>query len=608
MTIGAEALGERKWVNILTSQMIPDSCEKGKFQKPALASRAAASSPGLLAASRFVLAIDMDCFYAQCEEIRHPHLKGKPVGVQQKMLVITSNYAARAFGIKKGDSLQVVRDKCPEITICNGEDLTFYGELSQRVFDVAARWSSTVEKLGLDEVFVDVTELITERLKALEDPTARLRFAAAAHEFPEELEEEREIVQEIQHGDWKGLDDRGRCWVQLIIAASICREIREAIFSEVGLTSSAGISVSKQLAKMVSSWKKPSRQTLFLPTADRLAHLLPDDLAVQKIPGIGFASTQKLHELGIRTIGEIVSAIDACGAHYQRLLTEFDVGTLRTMRAICMGIDKSLVKASGAPKTCSVQDSFWQGPVCTEEQVRENLLALAQKLITKVRSDERMYGYRPIPTFSLSLMHAPSSEAGAARRGRKQIQLGSFQIARRPEEQGDDARLQGQLADRAFTLFRKLVPKHEPFVLHILNLQVGFGEALGAQRRLSFAAPSTAPVSPALGPQGLERSQEIHELSDSDDVEKTRHAMANPPSAVVDADALASLLNMGFGEERARQALVKCGDVAQAIEMLLVGPTGCPAHPGRDSSPADKRRRLNCSMGEGNGAIIDLRD
>ena len=70
------------------------------------------------------------------------------------MLVITSNYAARAFGIKKGDSLQVVREKCPEITICNGEDLTFYGELSQRAFDVAARWSSKVEKLGLDEVSI----------------------------------------------------------------------------------------------------------------------------------------------------------------------------------------------------------------------------------------------------------------------------------------------------------------------------------------------------------------------------------------------------------------------------------------------------------------------
>ena len=80
---------------------------------------------------RCIASIDIDCFYAQCEELRHPHLKGKPLGVQQKALVITSNYAARQFGIQKGDSEQACRRKCPEITILCGEDLTFYREVSQ---------------------------------------------------------------------------------------------------------------------------------------------------------------------------------------------------------------------------------------------------------------------------------------------------------------------------------------------------------------------------------------------------------------------------------------------------------------------------------------------
>ena len=53
------------------------------------------------------------------------------MGVQQKALVITSNYTARACGVQKGDSLQVVKEKCPEITICNGEDLTFYGQVGR---------------------------------------------------------------------------------------------------------------------------------------------------------------------------------------------------------------------------------------------------------------------------------------------------------------------------------------------------------------------------------------------------------------------------------------------------------------------------------------------
>ena len=605
---------ERRWRNILTSQMIPEAWSEGKLSEPSTA-RAAASSPELLAASSCILAIDMDCFYAQCEEIRHPHLKGRPVGVQQKMLVITSNYAARACGIKKGDSLQVVREKCPEITICNGEDLTFYGELSQRAFDVAARWSSKVEKLGLDEVFVDVTELVAERLKALEDPEGSLRLCSTGHEYPKELESGTSSsgsseVQEVRQADWKDLDDAHRCWARLALASEICREIREAILSEIGLTSSAGISVSKQLAKMVSSWKKPSQQTLFLPTADRLGHLLPDDLAVQKVPGIGFASTQKLHELGVRTTGEVLSAVVPEGEDYGRLLTEFDAGALRTMKALCLGIDASPVKASGAPKTCSVQDSFWQGPVRTDVQVRENLLALAQKLITKIRSDERMYGYRPIPTFSLSLMHAPSSEGGGARRGRKQMQLGSFQIARQPGEQGDDERLQGQIADRAFALFRKLVPAEEPFVLHILNLQVGFGEALGAQRRLSFgaSAPSaTATTASAAQPQA---QVEGIELTDSDgDAEAGRNQ--TPTVYAERSDAVATLVSMGFAKDRAEQALMQCGDVSRAVEMLLAGGSSSSLTrlPHRDvSSRAEKRQRLNCPAPEASSAIIDLLD
>ena len=48
---------------------------------------------------RIVASVDLDCFYAQCEELRHPELKGKPVGVQQKLLVVTSNYEARKVQI-----------------------------------------------------------------------------------------------------------------------------------------------------------------------------------------------------------------------------------------------------------------------------------------------------------------------------------------------------------------------------------------------------------------------------------------------------------------------------------------------------------------------------
>ena len=87
--------------------------QDGAARAPATHARAAvtagASSSSQLLSSRCVISLDLDCFYAQCEELRRPELKGKPLCVQQKMLVITSNYAARAYGIKKGDSLHALQ-------------------------------------------------------------------------------------------------------------------------------------------------------------------------------------------------------------------------------------------------------------------------------------------------------------------------------------------------------------------------------------------------------------------------------------------------------------------------------------------------------------------
>lgn len=142
---------------------------------------------------RCVLSIDIDCFYAQAEELRRPELKGRPVGVQQKMLVITSNYAARAYGIQKGDNLAVVKRKCPDIIICNGEDLTFYTDISQQVFDFVAAWCGpecAVERLGLDEVFVDVTARVSKFLRQLSSSSEQEVFSHGVI-FPETVVQRR---------------------------------------------------------------------------------------------------------------------------------------------------------------------------------------------------------------------------------------------------------------------------------------------------------------------------------------------------------------------------------------------------------------------------------
>ena len=547
------------WRNILTSQMIPETAS----------SHSASAAQELLETMSCIAAIDMDCFYAQCEELRRPELKGKPVGVQQKNLVITSNYAARAFGIQKGDSLQTVREKCPEITICNGEDLTFYGQVSQQFFDVASRFSSKVEKLGLDEVFVDITDQIDERLRG-PMPDVPMRCAV----YPETEADVTKLnfdSTEIQ------------CWKRLQVASLICYEIREAIQSEVGLTSSAGVSVSKLLAKMVASWKKPSQQTVFVPTASRLSSLLPNTLGIQKIPGIGFSSTQRCNALDIHNIGEFVSAADASIADRKHsLLTAFDLGTIKTMRWLCLGIDKSSIKASGAPKSCSVQDSFWQNPLRSFSSVKASLELLAKKLLSKVRSVEQNFGFRPVPTMSLTLRHAGDEP----RRESRQMQLGSFKVGNPhskvfkggnmsktdalPEmgtgcENGkdepetlsvNDQLLSQQLAERAFGLFQKLVPT-ESFSLHILNIQINFSESVRGQQSLSFSS-----FKPVVGP--------VVDL-DAETAEPTGQPAASQAGrSETAAEALTSLVAMGFQVDRAKRALeASNSSVTGAIEQLL---------------------------------------
>jgi nucleotidyltransferase/DNA polymerase involved in DNA repair len=100
-----------------------------------------------------IVHVDIDCFYAQvsCTEcmrsrphgcvarvaqvemVREPSLRGKPIGIQQKYLLVTCNYEARKFGVTKLQSLADARRKCPHITILNGSTLTHYREASENI-------------------------------------------------------------------------------------------------------------------------------------------------------------------------------------------------------------------------------------------------------------------------------------------------------------------------------------------------------------------------------------------------------------------------------------------------------------------------------------------
>lgn len=83
---------------------------------------------------------DIDCFYAQSEVLRCPSLRGRPVGVTQKFLVVTTNYIARSLGVPKMVSIDEAKKVLPALVLVNGEDLTPYRAESKQIMAVLGRY------------------------------------------------------------------------------------------------------------------------------------------------------------------------------------------------------------------------------------------------------------------------------------------------------------------------------------------------------------------------------------------------------------------------------------------------------------------------------------
>ncbi|KAL1523746.1 hypothetical protein AB1Y20_018674 [Prymnesium parvum] len=468
---------------------------------PAVAALSAESSSlELLCVRRVVCLIDLDCFYAQCEELRDPSLRGAAVGVQQKMIVITSNYAARAHGVRKGDSVDAVRRKCPSIRLLCGEDLTFYRSVSQRVFELLCAWrggASAVERAGMDEFYVDLSDEVERTL-------ARLRadgvdaVTPEGYLYPSPHPAAAPVPLLAAAGESLAAAAEAACAARLAVGSAACAELRAALHASLRLTSSAGVSVSKLLAKLTASTHKPHAQTLFLPTRPALAALLPPSLAVSKLPGIGFAATRSLGARGVRTVGELLAAAGEPAA------TPREAKALGAMRAACLGLCGAAVRHSAAPRSVSAEESFWRAPLTRLAPLEAAAAALCAQLMAKLRADEEAYGPREPSALavSLRLKGEAAAEAEATRRSTRQVrfppQLRLARAPRREREAGVEGEAEGgeaaaeaemcaadrslveQLARRAVALFLSMLPGggSEPFPpVHIFNIALRFDRA-----------------------------------------------------------------------------------------------------------------------------------
>ncbi len=191
--------------------------------------------------------IDVDAFFASCEQAIHPELKGRPVITgKERGIVAAASYEAKARGVQRGMRLFEVRKICPDCIIMPS-DYETYSLFSVRLFEILRRFSPDVEEYSVDEAFVDLTGL-------------RRSF----------------------HGSYE----------------SIAGNMRKTVEAELGITVSAGVSLSKVLAKIASKHRKPDGLTVI---PGREIHVYLERLPVEKIWGVGPNTAAFLKKHGIVT-------------------------------------------------------------------------------------------------------------------------------------------------------------------------------------------------------------------------------------------------------------------------------------------------------------------
>ena len=118
--------------------------------------------------SRIILHVDMDYFFAQCEEREHPEIKGKPVVIcvysgrgGDSGAVSTSNYEARKLGVKAGIPISRAKKLAPQ-AIFLPVNMELYRTISDDVMEILKEYSEKIEQESIDEAFCDLTEKVND--------------------------------------------------------------------------------------------------------------------------------------------------------------------------------------------------------------------------------------------------------------------------------------------------------------------------------------------------------------------------------------------------------------------------------------------------------------
>ncbi len=209
--------------------------------------------------NRVVMLADFDYFFAQCEELRNPSIKDKPVVVgvysgrtEESGAVSTSNYIARKYGVKSGLPLFMAKRKLEGTdAVFFHVDHEYYEQISDKIMQIFRTYAGSLEQVSIDEAYLDVTEQVG------------------------------------------GSFEKARVYAE---------KIKQDVKVQVGISLSMGVGPNKLVAKIACDSQKPDGLTVVLPE-DAAAFLAP--LPVDRLLGVGKKTCVRMEQMGIKTVRDL---------------------------------------------------------------------------------------------------------------------------------------------------------------------------------------------------------------------------------------------------------------------------------------------------------------
>lgn len=273
--------------------------------------------------------VDLDAFFASVEQNDNPELKGKPVivGAQpgHRGVVSTCSYEARAFGVRSAMPISEAYRRCPQAAYVTPR-IDRYSELSAQVMEVFSSFTPEVQRVSIDEAFLDMTG--TERLWGEPEEAARL--------------------------------------------------LKAKVLERTGLGISIGVAPNRYVAKIASGLEKPNGLVIVGPESVEAFMLR---LPLSKLWGAGEKTQARFRELGILSVAQLASFGEA------QLSSLFGAAGGAFLYAAARGRDLGMMDpGEPASRSMSAETTF-ERDSADRECIEDVLMYLASELAYRLWSE-----------------------------------------------------------------------------------------------------------------------------------------------------------------------------------------------------------------------------